>query len=267
MGILDLLMGRYDSAAGKAAAGQKAAMTSNSHFYIKGGYGNHPYSRSVRRGYMTTPPSRKPKIILNFMYNPNEINFAYDVNESLLAQETQDQENPLGSPQIPLLVGGASVSFVLLFDRTMEAAGGGKSPNAYDPAAIGVLADLAVFEKLVGADFNNGQLISTPAEVKFSSGTTGAGGPLLGFTGYIIAAGVTMTQFTQNMVPTRCELSVRMRKVFVPPPEGTTPPVNPQDGKKDHGGLTGHNLGGLTGKEQAEMTDEEWRAWLDDNGL
>jgi hypothetical protein len=224
MGVLDILTGRYNG-------GDPSPVVSGGHQNNTQAFGrasnvprNVPLmngtmtdsTRVLLRGYMTTPPTRKPKIVFNFMYNPNEIASAYDTDESQLATETLVTADPAAFEGIPRLVGGASTSFVLLFDRTVEVAARTKatSHGSNSPRDIGVLHDLAVFEQLVG-DLGAGQIVSTPIEVFF---TRGRYGPGLNFKGYITGAGITFTQFNQYMIPTRCEISIVMRRVFITDP-------------------------------------------------
>lgn len=180
------------------------------------------------RGYLRSVASTASdqSYIFNFHYNPTEINFAYDFNEDQLTAEA------LGTEQssVPNLVGGASVSFTMRLDRTQEMAA--ISQGADSPGNLGVLHDLRVLQKLVGAldsgsdGKTNGQIVSVPVNVVFSNQLGNPVAPTeatltstgLNFRGYITGMQVTFTQFNYLMVPNRADVDVVVRKVFEPNP-------------------------------------------------
>lgn len=165
--------------------------------------------RRLARGYMKNLSGSKT-ITFNFMYNPPEVIYGYDISEQQLSPD--ELENNPAFAGIPYLVNGASISFMLYFDRSVEMAERPMGPIAdTSPMRLGVLHDLAVYERLVG-DISNGTVVSKPILVKFSRGTHVAGG--LNFKGYIVGTQVTFKQFNQDMIPTRMEMSVTMRKSY-----------------------------------------------------
>lgn len=224
----------------------------------------------AHRGFMCTPAGTKPKIIFHFMYNPNEVRNAYDINQQMLAPETLLGQDPAAYEEVNNLVGGASISFALLIDRTVEVANRQGSSSGTSAARIGVLHDLAVFEQLVG-NLGAGQIVSRPIEVHFTG--RGTFSPL-NFKGYITACEILFGgpegMFNQSMIPTRCSISITMRRVFV---------ADPSASSSQSGGVTTTNNGDGTQTQTAQvptdggvvhrkpdgtlevLTAEEWREW------
>lgn len=218
------LLGQYDGLAGSSLAG----VTPSS-----------PGAPMLYRGYLVSTQGmvlnskgqdakkQPPKYYFGFHYNPTEINFAYDMNEDTLTPEALGGENAA----ITNLVGGASVSFQMRLDRTLEMAAISQGPDS--PGNLGVLHDMRVLQKLVGgldsggSGNSNGQIISVPVNVVFSNQLGNSVAPTeavltstgLNFRGYLTSMQVTFTQFNYLMVPTRAEVDVIIRKVFNP---GTT---------------------------------------------
>lgn len=243
MGNLDIMTGKATmtsspspSAGGTQAPPQnKATWKSRAsnvplYFESKQGPGNlKGWGKTLRRGHMTTIEGVKPKIIFHFMFNPNHINMAYDVDESALPTDAFQTTGDAASIEgVPKLVGGVSMSFLLLFNRAAEVAS--REFNELHPTAtmttrdkshpntLGVLHDLGVFERLVGA-LGAGAIVTKPVDVHFGVG--GMYGPGLNFRGFIVGANTEFKIFNHNMIPTHAELSIRMRQIFVLPAEGS----------------------------------------------
>ena len=177
----------------------------------------------LKRGFMTTPSGVKPKIFFNFMYNPNTINASYDVDQSRLPVDVINQTDPASIEGVNNLVGGVSMSFRLLINRAVETQN--RKPSDVDPKTrtstpgrLGVLHDLGVFERLVGA-LGAGQIISNPVEVYFNGYGSQHG---LNFRGYIVAANTSFMMFNQYMIPTHAEIDIMLRQMFVDPTSDTT---------------------------------------------
>ena len=196
----------------------------------------------LKRGYMIwekpiTGYSDKAKF--NFLYNPSTVEATYymstpGVSASLLfpnANDTSDLRVPLNQ----------TVEWSVLFDRTYELwgsykadgqpRGGRKSPNN-NPGQVGVLADIYQMQQFTGmnvayegtgvrqaiSDTNLGgrqgimQLI--PSYVYFGDTLN------LAYYGYITEWDVTITHWTQYMVPMRCVIDIDF--TMLPPPKNTT---------------------------------------------
>lgn len=212
---------------------------------------------ALYRGYLKSISGSKPSMYFGFHYNPTEINFAYDFDESQLTPIQVDS----ASVGIPRLVGGASVSFTMRLDRTRELAAISQGPDS--PGNLGVIHDMRVLQKLVGGldatnkdgSKNTGQMNSIPVTVAFSNQLGNAVNPTdseltstgLNFRGWITSFQVTFTQFNYLMVPSRANVDVTIRKVFDPSPDTSPgsdlPAGSPVNGLPGSG--PGFSSGGL----------------------
>jgi hypothetical protein len=181
--------------------------------------------QQISRGFMRTPRSEKGEhYTFYFMYNPNEINMAYDFNPGVLPQNEQEETGGF----VPALVAGSSISFLLFLDRTIEmgtkASGGDR--NMGSPSKRGVLHDLDVYEALVGRpEKGGGPIISGPILVQFTNQTFhGDVRSGLNVTGHITSSSINMTHFNSKMIPLRCTIAIEMRRIYLNP-AGTTVPV------------------------------------------
>lgn len=197
-------------------------------------------TQSLYRGYMVTAPSgsaqtagtQRTPYTFNFHFNPTNVNFAYDFNDSMLTPEQRAQTG-VQDDGVPLLVSGASVSFTMVLDRSLEIAA---VPQGLDSTGnLGVLHDIRVLQKLVGSLDSgtngqpNGTIVSVPVTVVFSESTGGAASPAgsltaigLNFTGYLTMMDVDFQIFNYNMIPYRAEVRIVIRKIFDPIPDNGT---------------------------------------------
>lgn len=173
--------------------------------------------------------------ILSFLYNPSVINVSHsiDANNQIMPAYTRSDFDQ----GTPLVAGGGSLSFSLLFDRTYEMSDP-KQRNTY-AGTYGVLADIHVLYNLVGMNANQivGQDATKkdPASSPDSRGVVGVmqmnpvivnfgrppeGGfrddnlPIMSrlrYFGYLTSLNVTYSHFTQRMMPSRCAVAISMQ--------------------------------------------------------
>jgi hypothetical protein len=212
----DLLTGRWDGTTGMKSlpGGNENVISFRSAVHNFPMVANIPGTlgqRGLLRGEMRSISG--PNVRFRFMYNPPEVNYAYDIDESKLNADAVAQD-PSGLAGISNLVGGSSISFLLYFDRSIEVATAvRKAGPSNDPGQIGVMHDLAVYERLIG-DVGSGTVVSKPIKVFFTRGVKA--GPGLNFRGIINSTHITFKQFSQEMIPTRMEMSISMRRMYVP---------------------------------------------------
>lgn len=202
------------------------------------------------RGYMKWDknyllPGYSNVAAMHFLYNPTTITATYsttssDLNSALTMKTPADT----AAPTFPM---SQSVSFSLLFDRTFELWGsyqanglplGVKSSAAQtdpttgafmnDPTQAGVGVDILAMKQFTGMlasapQGNGGQLTSRnvpqgpliPAFAWLYFGSINGGQY---YYGYVDSWDVTVTHWTQFMVPMRCAIDVDF--TLLPPPAG-----------------------------------------------
>ena len=159
-------------------------------------------------------PQKLPYAV-RFLYNPSNITHSLAVSSDVVPQYKLD---PAGAAAVALGTGSGSLAFRLLFDRTYEIAYGPSSSSPQDLRKVGVYADIAYLERVMGVVSSQtdafGHQIFQPAQAVpvnflFGGGYGIAGGVVgLKYTGYIDSADITYTQFSENMVPQRCEVDI-----------------------------------------------------------
>lgn len=171
-----------------------------------------------------------------FMFNPPDVSVGYGINNDILPYEQMTTAQLQAKSFYP---GMTTISFSLLFDRTYEVAYG--TPGAYlgDLSKIGVYADIAALESVVGVrslaaktasytlDTSGnpvasgaaktittksssgkdliGNMVLTPVYIIFGGGQDNAG---LSFAAYITSMQVSYALFSQNMIPTRASVQI-----------------------------------------------------------
>lgn len=206
---------------------------------------------TLQRGFMIWEQAiagYSGKAQVNFLYNPSEVTADYymsdsSVGASLLFPTGYNATNL----RVPL---NQSVEWSLLFDRTYDLwqqydAQGlplqSVGPGDNNPAVVGVLADIRQMEQFTGMNvaYSTGNSQTTSP----SSNTTLAGyqgimqlipsyvyfgdANNLWYYGYVSEWDVTVTHWTQNMVPSRCVMNITFT-MLPPPTTGTGSQANAQ---------------------------------------
>lgn len=141
----------------------------------------------IRKEATGTGTGLNAKLTLHFQFNPFSINFAYATDPQVAPAEMQ----PESMDGVNNIVGGASFSLQLLFDRSAEVARG-TMPD-------GVLVDVDILDKIMGIDDGHA-ISSTPVTVRL--------GPRWKLTGWITNCDITYTHFSHRMTPMRCTANV-----------------------------------------------------------
>lgn len=218
-GNADILTGRWDGTSGlQDLPGGNINITpfmgrlgTHSNVPLIGYKSGDVTPKRIKRGMMRSTVGET--VTFQFMYNPPEVNYSYDINEGMLSADALAQD-PAGLQGVPNLVGGSSISFMLYFDRSIEVAAGRRMGGPSNrPGDIGVMHDLAVYERLVG-EVGSGTVVSQPVKVYFTRGPKA--GPGLNFRGLITGTHIVFKQFSQEMIPTRMEMAITMRRLYVP---------------------------------------------------
>jgi hypothetical protein len=208
---------------------------------------------SLKRGFMIWDqvlPGYSGKAQVDFLYNPSQVTANYSMSDSSVGASllfpTGFNDTNL---RVPL---NQSVSWSLLFDRTYELWGGYDSlglpqgsvgPGQNNPSVVGVLADIRQMQQFTGMNvaYSTGNTATTspssnsqlagyqgimqliPSWVYFSDANN------LWFHGYVSEWDVTVTHWTQYMVPMRCVIDVTFT-MLPPPSTGTGSQANTQYG-------------------------------------
>jgi len=202
---------------------------------------------TIQRGFMVWEKAWGPysgKAMVNFLYNPSSVEADYSMSNGGVASAylfpTAFNDVDL---RVPL---NQTVEFSLLFDRTYEvqgtynsngAAGTANNPGQNDPRVVGVLADIMAMQQFTGmfTAYSTGNTGTTspspgaltgwqgilqliPSYVYFGGG--GSASTSLWYYGYITEWDVTVTHWTQYMIPMRCVMDITMTML---PPNGSTP--------------------------------------------
>lgn len=178
---------------------------------------------------------------MHFLYNPSTVTASYaiapdsSVSASLLFPTAFDSTNL----RVPL---NQSVTWSLLFDRTYELWGQYDNkghpaqhvgPNNNNPAVVGVLADIRQMQQFTGMNvgYSSGNGVTpsptnqqifghqgiiqlVPSYVYFGDKNN------LWFYGYISEWDVTVTHWTQFMVPMRCVINITFTMLPTPSSAG-----------------------------------------------
>lgn len=183
---------------------------------------------------------------VNFLFNPSTVEIDQSVSSSLGAQASAlfaiagDNQNLV----VPLQ---QYASWSLLFDRTYELWGSYNSTTAAPgtPASIGVLADINAMQQFTGMKINNATGSGLAAGSGGLSGTalppsyTGimqlipsyvffGGQSDMFLYGYVSEWDVTITHWSQLMIPMRCVINVSW--TMLPQSVGTGPGSGPGTG-------------------------------------
>lgn len=157
---------------------------------------------------MVTGPQRFP-YACRFMFNPTTLDVGYSVNEMAFDPSKLTPDQAAADLIAP---GTTQLSFNLLFDRTYEVAYPTRA-GAKNLKNIGVYADIAMLESVVGARYN---FAPTAAGVIQQMGIRpcyfifGGGGGAVGLTfiGAITSMTVTYSSFSERMVPVRAGVQI-----------------------------------------------------------
>jgi hypothetical protein len=163
-----------------------------------------------------------------FLYNPSTVSATYymatpGVGDILLYPNANDSADL----RVPL---NQSVSWSLLYDRTFDLWGSYQSDGTADqvtsnddndPAIVGVLADIYQMQQFTGmtVSYNSSGQVSTTTSATDLTGRQGimqlipsyvyfGNTNALAYYGYITEWDVTVTHWTQYMVPMRCVIDV-----------------------------------------------------------
>lgn len=186
-------------------------------------YGKHPtwWPQLTRIGAMrilTTDPTMT-QYVLNFLYNPNQIAVAFQIDVTQLTPA--EITNPNGIPPVPNAIQAQTVTWSLYFDRTYDMINN-------TGASRGVLQDVAALYNIMGlfTTLGNAPLLN-PVQVIFGQDSRGTQA-VWGFQGFITVVNITYGIFRGDMIPSRCEVDLTMMARYlpttVPPTAGTASP-------------------------------------------
>lgn len=162
----------------------------------------------------TGNPQKYPYAV-RFLWNPTNITHTISLDSDF---KTQYKLEPADAAAVAIGAGSGSIGFRLLFDRTYEVAYGPNKSSSRDLRRVGVYADVAFIERIMGVVSSQvdalGQQVFQPAQLipvnfLFGGGYGLRGGAVgLKYVGYITQASINYTQFSENMVPMRCEVDI-----------------------------------------------------------
>lgn len=220
---------------------------------------------ALKHGYMIwDQPVRgfSDRASVHFLYNPSDVEADYPVSDSSVgASLLFPVPGDRADLRVPL---SQTVSWSLLYDRTYELWGAydengqprEKNVNNNNPSVIGVGADIYQMQQFTGMTIGYDQ--SGVAKVQNDNSFAGHQGIIqlipswvffgnnqnLSYYGYISEWSVTVTHWTQYMVPMRCEIDVFF--TMLPPPSApskSNPNGDTTWGKRPSGGV-GHPVPG-----------------------
>lgn len=184
---------------------------------------------------------------VNFLYNPSSVTADYSITDASVAASIMF---PSAFNAVDLRVPlNQTVEWSLLFDRTYELWGSynaqaipngtvGANPNNTNPGNVGVLADIMAMQQFTGMfmAFSTGNTGSTtPAPTALTGwqgimqlipswvyfGGSNSASNSLWYYGYVSEWDVTVTHWTQYMIPMRCVINITF--TMLPPPNGANP--------------------------------------------
>jgi hypothetical protein len=208
-------------------------------------------SGSISRGYMVWDDSQLPTgystaAKVNFLFNPSTVTASYSLIPDTSVQAAMLFPTAYNSTdlRVPFT---QTVEWSLLFDRTFELWGSYDSngaPNTLgtdtdgttDPSVVGVLVDINAMGQFTGLD--TGYYSGTPGATSGTDAITASGlygqqgvmqpifsyvwfGLNLWYYGYVSQWDVTITHWTQYMIPMRCVINVSF--TMMPLPNNNTP--------------------------------------------
>lgn len=212
---------------------------------------------SLQRGYMQWDTSNLPTgydsaAQVNFLYNPSTVTASYSLvpDTSVQAAMLFPSSNSTTDLRVPL---SQTVEWSLLFDRTFELWGAYSSSDGVsiqqqiqensgtnNPSAIGVMADINAMMQFTGmfASFYSGTTATQQANAGGAIASSlfnqqgimmpvysyvWFGSNTLSYYGYVSEWDVTITHWTQYMIPMRCVINVDFTMLPLP----TSTPSNP----------------------------------------
>lgn len=154
-----------------------------------------PHSERLYRGRMSDffrpGVNSSTRRVVYFLYNPTILNFGYTMNPEIM--------NEMNLPQSELGEGIAqqTFGFTLVFNRIYEV--------AYQNNKKGVLMDIEAMEAMTQFTSDSPAMRYVP--LKFNFGVNWA------MEGVIQSANVQYQLFSQEMIPTHCEVTLQMFRV------------------------------------------------------
>jgi hypothetical protein len=219
---------------------------------------------SLQHGYMIwdqTIRGFSDRATVHFLYNPSDVEADYPVSDSSIgASLLFPVPGDRADLRVPL---SQTVSWSLLYDRTYELWGAydengkarQKNTNNNNPSVIGVGADIYQLQQFTGMTTGYDQSGLTKVENNNSfAGHQGIiqlipswvffGNSLnLSYYGYISEWDVTVTHWTQYMVPMRCEIDVYFTMLPPPSSPSNSNPTGDTTWGKRPGSSAGHPVG------------------------
>lgn len=196
----------------------------------------------LKRGTMvweSSNPNLGGKARVNFLYNPATVEASYSINQNVGATLQFPVPGDTSDLRVPL---SQTVSWSLLYDRTYELWGAytpngtaKKGKSTSDPSVVGVMADIFAMQQFTGMTMGyttSGKVTNTISATSFA-GHQGimqlipayvyfGDGAVLAYFGYVSSWDVTVTHFTQKMIPMRCVIDITF--TMLPPKEQTADP-------------------------------------------
>lgn len=203
---------------------------------------------SLQRGYMVWDNTQlltgySAAAQMNFLFNPSTVTASYSLIPDTSVQAAMMFPTAYNNTdlRVPL---SQTVEWSLLFDRTFELWGNynsgtqqGVTPSAADnnnPSVVGVMVDINAMQQFTGmyANFYSGQQGAATAAGSSISGSlynqqgimmpvysyVWFGSAALFYYGYVSEWDVTITHWTQYMVPMRCVINVSFTMMPTPAP-------------------------------------------------
>lgn len=208
---------------------------------------------NMQRGFMTWDPNMLPSgytkaAVLNFLFNPSDINASYGIGDSSIAASI-NFSNTTKNQSAALTVGlGQTVGWQLLYDRTYEVNWPMDGSNSLC-TGLGCEADMIALKQFTGmyvdatntgkntgvvqgngkdnpaqwnSPINQGIMQICPSYVYFAKVNDRSTGNAYGlkYYGYIDSWSVDYTHFSQYMIPMRCAVTISF--TLIPPPQANT---------------------------------------------
>lgn len=154
----------------------------------------------MKRGWVQTLDNLR----VDFLFNPSMIELSHGVNLAIAQNPEDEPDMDPGTPDYASLASSTSLS--LLYDRTYEVA----SQDGSYASKFGIMADIAAWYMLLGMldqyPTNWKQtIIQNPARIARVYVFLG---PRMPYYGWLTGVGVTITHWSQTMVPMRGMITV-----------------------------------------------------------